>query len=122
MNDRCEHCGQTLQGDILHNGPLKIDASRREVFVGGDYVDLTKREFDLLLFFMRNKGKILTFKYIMENVWGRGYLDQLNYIRVFLVEIRKKLAQYPSLADLILAKRSIGYEMVDLDLSVRRAA
>ena len=111
---RCEHCNQLLPTGIFSNGIITIFEGNREVYFGGNRVEFTKKQFDLLLFFIKNKGKVLTFKDIMLNVWGKGYIERIEYIRVIFVEIRKKFPPELSLDKVIESKRSIGYRMREL--------
>ncbi len=87
---------------------LVIRPAAREVRRGRRQIELTAREFDLLLFLARNAGKVVTKREILEHVWGYGFDIESDPVRVYVRYLRKKLnaAGEP---DLIHAVRSVGY-------------
>jgi two-component system KDP operon response regulator KdpE len=90
-------------------GELRIDLQTRVVTVRGREVHLTPKEFDLLLHFMRNAGKVLTHRVLLAAVWGGDYVEQNEYLRVFVGQLRKKLEIDPSAPRYILTEPWVGY-------------
>ena len=72
-------------------GDFKIDPQQRRVEVVGKPVHLTPKEFELIQFFVANRGKVLTHRAILSAVWGSGSAEQPEYLRVFIGNLRKKL-------------------------------
>lgn len=70
---------------------LTIDLEQRRVTVDGDVVKLTPTEYKLLAVLVRNKGRVLEFRQILEQVWGFEYIDDIDYLRVYIWHLRRKL-------------------------------
>ena len=90
-------------------GPVTIDLDARVVKRGGEIVKLTGTEFALLALFVRNAGRVLTHRYILEQVWGPSYAEESQYTRVYVGQLRKKLEDDPSNPSLIVTESGIGY-------------
>lgn len=95
----------------LVNGPLRMDLVRHEVFVGEEKTAFTPKEYELLRYLMLNRGKMLTHKQILKDVWGMAYGDKVQYLRVYIGQVRDKLASIPELKDVITTDSGIGYRM-----------
>jgi two-component system, OmpR family, KDP operon response regulator KdpE len=91
-------------------GKLIINIANKTVMKDSEFVKLTKKEFELLALFARNRGKVLTHKYVLENIWGRGY-DETHYLRVFMAQLRKKIEDNPSMPQYIVTESGMGYRM-----------
>lgn len=92
---------------------LEIDLEKHKVTLKGKDIHLTPIEFDLLSLLAKNSGKVLTHKYILKEVWG-NYLDSdVQSLRVFMANIRRKLEQDPVKPRYILTEVGIGYRFVD---------
>jgi two-component system KDP operon response regulator KdpE len=90
-------------------GDFKIDPQQRRVEVGGKPVHLTPKEFDLIQFFLANRGKVLTHRSILSAVWGAGSREQPEYLRVFIGNLRKKLEPDPRAPRYLKTEPWIGY-------------
>jgi two-component system, OmpR family, KDP operon response regulator KdpE len=101
---------QDEQLSVLETGPLRLDLVHREATFGGQPVDLTPREFDLLAYLARNAGKICTRRMILENVWGPGYANELHYLKVYAYRIRRKLGDESG--TFLQSDPSVGYRLV----------
>lgn len=75
------------------DGELEIDFGARLVRVGGEEVHLTNMEYKLLAVLAENAGKVLTYKYLLRQVWGSAMESDMASLRVFMVSLRKKLAK-----------------------------
>jgi two-component system, OmpR family, response regulator PrrA len=93
-------------------GPLTIDAARRLVFAGGERVNLTKREFDLLAVLAENAGVVLSRQRLLELVWGYDFDVDTNVADVFISYLRRKLER-EGLPRVIHTVRGIGYVLRD---------
>jgi two-component system KDP operon response regulator KdpE len=88
---------------------LQIDLDARRVTRAGIEVHLTKTEWALLAELCHHPGKLLTHRWLLERVWGPGYADDVDVLRVFVSQLRKKLEQDPARPKLIATDPGIGY-------------
>ena len=88
---------------------LHIDQSRREVFVAGQPVELTRIEYDLLNTMIMNRNQVLTHKQLLTKVWGPEYLDETQYLWVNISRLRKKLEPTPNSPRYIRTQPGVGY-------------
>lgn len=93
----------------LEVGVFRADLEARHVTVAGREVHLTPKEFDLLIYFIRNAGKVLTHRTLLAAVWGGNYVDQSEYLRVFVGQLRKKLEPESTKPRYILTEPWVGY-------------
>ena len=91
---------------------LQIDLSGRFVKKDGELVKLTTTEFSLLALLVRNEGKVLTHQYLLRAVWGPGYINQSQYLRVFIAQIRKKIETDPNRPEYLLTESGVGYRFM----------
>ncbi|MFZ2889273.1 response regulator transcription factor [Sulfuricurvum sp.] len=101
--------------ESLHNeitiGKLTINFPNKTVSIDSKSIKLTKKEFELLALFAKNRGKVLTHTFVLENVWGRGYGNETHYLRVFMAQLRKKIEENPSIPQYIVTESGMGYRM-----------
>lgn len=99
-----------VQSDTgIEVGDFKIDPQQHLLEVSGRPVHLTPKEFDLIQFFIANRGKVLTHRTILSAVWGTGSSEQPEYLRVFIGNLRKKLEPDPSTPKYLKTEPWIGY-------------
>jgi two-component system, OmpR family, KDP operon response regulator KdpE len=94
-------------------GELRVDIAGREVTFGGRPVQLTPHEFTLLSLLVRNEGKLLTHKTILEEVWGHAYAAESHYLHVYVSQLRRKLEPEPARPRYILTEPGVGYRLID---------
>lgn len=75
----------------LDSGDFHVDLETREITVRGKSIHLTPKEFDLLVYFIKHSGKVLTHRTLLAAVWGGNYVEQNEYLRVFVGNLRKKI-------------------------------
>jgi two-component system KDP operon response regulator KdpE len=80
-----------VKEDLIALGDFRIDMERHQVMVGDVEVHLTPKEFDLMVYFARNADRVLTHKTLLRAVWGTAGLDQPEYLRVLIAQLRKKI-------------------------------
>ena len=97
---------------VIRDGDFSVDLSTRTVQVVDKEVKLSPKEFDLLLFFIRNPGKVLTHRALLANIWGGDYTEQTEYLRVFVRHLRKKIEPDPTKPRYILTEPWIGYRFL----------
>ena len=106
------HKQTVAEGDVLLAGELRLELSRREVFVGGTAVGLTKREFDLLHYLLKNKGVVVTREQLLENVWDFDFDGGTNTVDVYIRFLRGKIDDVFGIK-LISTVRGVGYVIRD---------
>jgi two-component system KDP operon response regulator KdpE len=94
---------------IMEAGDFHIDLETRNVTVGGREVHLTPKEFDLLTYFMKHASKVLTHRTLLAALWGGNYVEQNEYLRVFVGNLRKKIETDTSGPRYILTEPWVGY-------------
>jgi len=97
------------ESTLLEEGDFRIDLDAHKVSVKTREVHLTPKEFDLLSYFMRNAGKVLTHRTLLAALWGINYVEQNEYLRVFVGNLRKKIETDTSGPRYILTEPWIGY-------------
>lgn len=90
-------------------GSLCVNFDRREVTLDEKPVKLTPTEYDLLKYMIEHAGKVLTHRMLLQAVWGQAYIDEAQYLRVFVGQLRKKLEKYPTRPRFILTDPGVGY-------------
>jgi len=88
---------------------LSIDLEHRKVTVAGEGVKLTPTEFKLLATLVRNRGRILEFRQLLEQVWGFEYIDDIDYLRVYIWHLRRKIERDPKNPVYLLNELNTGY-------------
>lgn len=97
---------------IVNSGELQIDLFTRTVKKKGELVKLTTTEYALLALFAKNEGKVLTHQYLLRAVWGPGFINQSQYLRVFIAQIRKKIEDDPNRPEFLLTESGVGYRFI----------
>ena len=105
---------QQPQESIFKNGSLSIDFASHIVTKDSEELKLTNTEYELLLLFIKNIGKVLTHRFILKEIWGPSYIEHSQYLRVFIGQLRKKIESDPSEPNMILTESGVGYRMVML--------
>lgn len=107
----------SAEGDIpvLNYGDLKIDLAARQVSKGGETIKLTATEYTLLATLVQNEGKVLTHQYLLRQVWGPGYINQSQYLRVFIAQLRKKIEDDANRPEWIMTESGVGYRFTAKD-------
>lgn len=93
----------------LEAGEFTINLEKHRAVVRGAEIHLTPKEFDLLVYLMKNREKVLTHRTILAAIWGENFIEQTEYLRVFLGNLRKKIEPNPSEPKYILTEPWVGY-------------
>ena len=93
----------------LEFGNLTIDLDKHLAYKNAEIIKLTSTEFSLLALMAKNEGRVLTHTYILKEIWGYGYTEQTQYLRVFIAQLRKKIEDNPSKPTLLITESGIGY-------------
>jgi two-component system KDP operon response regulator KdpE len=90
-------------------GDFRIDPGARSVVVRDHAIHLTPKEFDLLVYMARHSGKVVTHRALLAAVWGGESTEQVEYLRVFVAQLRKKLETCPNSPRYIVTDPWVGY-------------
>ena len=101
------------QEPVVEVGQLTIDLAARRVMSDGREVHLTPIEFDLLRVLTVHRGKLVTHRQLLQEVWGPQYSDETHYLRVHVAHIRAKLEADPAHPRLIVTDPGVGYRLLD---------
>lgn len=94
---------------VLDAGDFHVDLGSREITVREKPIHLTPKEFDLLVYFIKHAGKVLTHRTLLAALWGGNYVEQNEYLRVFVGNLRKKIEPDAATPRYILTEPWIGY-------------
>lgn len=97
---------------IIKAGDLTIDLARHIVYQAGEEVKLTATEFKLLAYLASNAGRVLTHQSILTHVWGLAEADRVEYLRVYMRQLRKKLEPDPDQPQYLLTEPGVGYRFL----------
>jgi two-component system KDP operon response regulator KdpE len=112
-NLRCLRASAAPTDEPISIGGLELHPARRLVLKAGEPVHLTTKEFDLLHYLMSHPGLPIARSRLLHAVWGSEYADQLEYLRSFVRQLRKKLEDDPSIPKYLLTDSHIGYRFMD---------
>lgn len=98
---------------ILQRGHISVDEQRRQAFKAGQPVELTMKEFDLILFLMRNPGRVYSRESLLDLVWGYDYQGDTRTVDVHIRRLREKLEKDPARPEYIVTKWGVGYYFAD---------
>ncbi|TAN66481.1 MAG: response regulator [Methylobacter sp.] len=90
---------------------LKIELTRRRVFVGEQEIHLTPTEFRLLCVLVRNAGFVVTHRQLLEKVWGASYIEHSHYLRIYMGQLRHKIEADPARPRYLLTEAGVGYRL-----------
>ena len=101
--------GVRPKGELLRAGALTVDPAAFTVTKGASPVELTQKEFDLLLYLIRERGRVFTREDLMQKVWNYDYFGDMRTVDVTVRRLREKIENDPGKPELILTKRGVGY-------------
>ncbi|HBL73745.1 MAG: DNA-binding response regulator [Bacteroidetes bacterium GWF2_42_66] len=98
---------------VFTSGTLSVDLSKHLVHKNNEVVKLTPTEFSLLSLLVKNQGRVLTHQFILKEIWGMAYIEQTQYPRVFVAQLRKKIEDDPAKPKLLVTESGIGYRFAE---------
>ncbi len=96
---------------IVAVGKLRVDFAKRLVYVGDTETHLTPIEYKLLGALLKHSGKVMTHKQLLDLVWGPGHAHQMQYLRVYMAQLRQKLEDNPARPTYLLTEPGVGYRL-----------
>lgn len=94
---------------IFESGDLHFDLAARIIKKKEEIIKLTVTEYKLISLFVQQAGKVLTHQYLLREIWGPGYINQSQYLRVFVAQLRKKIEDDPNRPVHIITEPGVGY-------------
>jgi two-component system KDP operon response regulator KdpE len=94
---------------LIDCGALQIDLSARIVKKNNEIVKLTSTEYSLLALFAQHEGKALTHQYLLKQIWGPSYINESQYLRVYIAQLRKKIEDNPNKPVHLITESGVGY-------------
>jgi len=96
---------------VFEAGELRVDLGARSVVLDGEDIHLTPTEYKLLAALIRQTGRVITHRQLLEEVWGANYVDHTHYIRVYMAQLRHKLERDPTRPRLLITEPGVGYRL-----------
>jgi two-component system, OmpR family, KDP operon response regulator KdpE len=98
---------------VLGLGNVTVDLERRKVTRDSEEVNLTPIEFKLLSVLIRHRGKVVTHRQLLKEVWGPSYIEQNPYLRIVILNLRRKLEENPTRPHFLITEPGVGYRLRD---------
>jgi len=98
---------------VLSLGDVTVDLERRRVTRGAEEINLTPIEFKLLSVLIRQRGKVVTHRQLLKEVWGPSYIEQNPYLRIVILNLRRKLEENPTRPHYLITEPGVGYRLRD---------
>ena len=103
---------QSNASPLIVFGDISVNRAQREVMRGAEALHLTAIEYQLLCIFLANVGKVLTHRYLLNEIWGGTFTENAHYLRIYVGHLRKKLEIDPTQPKHILTETGVGYRFV----------
>ena len=106
------HASRGADGNQLFElGALKVDLAARRVEMSGERVHLTPIEYRLLSTLVKHAGKVLTQRYLLNEVWGPSHVGDAHYLRIYMAQLRRKLERDPAQPRFLITEPGVGYRL-----------
>lgn len=102
----------TGAGTVFRAGPIEVDLQKRVVQVNQREVHLTPSEYKLLQALIHHAGKVVTQRQLLSEVWGPQHIEQAQYLRVYMAQLRRKLEENPARPRFLLTEPGVGYRLI----------
>ena len=100
------------EAPVFHAGPLAVDLVNRRVKLGENEVHLSPKEYNLLRFLVGHAGKVVTHQQLLKEVWGPAHLEDVQYLRVLMRQLRQKIEPDNGGARLLITEPGVGYRLL----------
>lgn len=104
----------TGEAPVFRSGPLAVDLVKRQVFLQDTEVHLSPKEYDVLRFLVQHAGKVVTHQQLLQQVWGPAHVEDVQYLRVLMRQLRKKLEPDSQSPHLLATEQGVGYRLFQL--------
>ena len=96
---------------VVTAGDISIDLAKRLITLGGTPVKLSRKEYDLLKILAAHPGKVITHQQLLQEVWGPAYVEETQYLRVYIGQLRQKLERDPAAPKHLITEPGVGYRL-----------
>lgn len=96
---------------VVSAGDMSIDLGKRLITLGGTPVKLSRKEYDLLKILASHPGKVITHQQLLQEVWGPAYVEETQYLRVYIGQLRQKLERDPAAPRWLITEPGVGYRL-----------
>jgi two-component system KDP operon response regulator KdpE len=96
-------------------GAVELDVAKRRATLAGAPVRLSRKEFELLRLLITHVGRVVPHKQLLSEIWGRGHENDVQYLRVYVAQLREKLGDDPSQPRFIANEQGVGYRFIEVD-------
>jgi len=103
--------GSSDGGTVVAVGDISIDLGKRLITRGGTPVKLSRKEYDLLKILASHPGKVITHQQLLQEVWGPAYVEETQYLRVYMGQLRQKLERDPATPRWLITEPGVGYRL-----------
>lgn len=103
----------SVNQDVFETGELKVDLSKRQVFVSQKEIKITPTEYHILFILIQHAGLVVTYKHLLKNVWGMQHLDNQHYLRIYMRRLRHKIEKNPTQPRYLLTETGVGYRLLN---------
>jgi two-component system, OmpR family, KDP operon response regulator KdpE len=116
MRNALRHrAGATEESPLFSSGGLSVDLTRRVVTVEGDEIRLSRKEYEVLRTLVKHAGKVVTHQQLLREVWGPAHINETQYLRVYVGQLRQKIERDPTQPRYIMTEAGVGYRLRQLD-------
>ena len=102
------------EAPLFRTGPLSVDLVNRRVMLADTEIHLSPKEYNLLRYLVSHAGKVVTHQQLLREVWGPAHLEDVQYLRVLMRQLRQKLEPEPTDLRLLITEPSVGYRLLVL--------
>ncbi|MDF2764825.1 MAG: response regulator [Rhodospirillales bacterium] len=107
--------GTSEEAPLFSTGGLAVDLTRRVVTVDGEEVRLSRKEYEVLRTLVKHAGKVVTHQQLLREVWGPAHVNETQYLRVYVGQLRQKIERDPTQPRYIITEAGVGYRLRQLD-------
>ena len=107
--------GTSEEAPLFSSGGLAVDLTRRVVTVDGEEVRLSRKEYEVLRTLVKHAGKVVTHQQLLREVWGPAHVNETQYLRVYVGQLRQKIERDPTQPRYIITEAGVGYRLRQLD-------
>jgi two-component system KDP operon response regulator KdpE len=104
--------GDADAGPVVVAGDISIDMAKRLVTFAGQPIKLSRKEYDLLRILASHPGKVITHQQLLQEVWGPAYVEETQYLRVYIGQLRQKLERNPAAPQQLITEPGVGYRLL----------
>src|SRR5260221_3059902 len=110
------------ESSVVEAGPLSVDLATRNVSLNEARVNLTRKEYRLIELLATHVGNVVTHQQLLKEIWGAGYVHNVQYLRILVRKIRQKVEQDPSRPEILLSESGVGYRLQPSTGKTRRSS